>query len=119
MTVRVDYDKDMCQLVVHVACNDVSSDRELNNTFNDLDTALGKIEEKLDSDIPFFLINLEAKGVSSSLGEFDPFDDGGEDYHLGTHNPWKVFCPPFWTKASGAPHLRQRVKDWIVRIEKI
>jgi hypothetical protein len=29
-----------------------------------------------------------------------------------------VFCPPFWTKASGAPHLRQRVKDWIVRIEK-
>jgi hypothetical protein len=93
-------------------------DGDVENTFNDLDTALSKIEEKLGSDdIPFFLINLEAAGVPSELGEFDPYDNGGE-YDLGSRNPWKVFCPPFWTKASRVPRLRQRVKDWIVHLEK-
>jgi hypothetical protein len=117
MTVLVDYDEQQCQLVVQVVCKDVSSDGEIDNTFHDLHTALSEIEKKLESDIPFFLINLEAEGVPPGLGEFHPYEDDGE-YHLGSRNPWEVFCPPFWTKASGAPHLRQRVKDWIVRIEK-
>jgi hypothetical protein len=117
MAVRVEYDEDQCQLVVQVACKDVKSDREIENTFNDLDTALGKIEEKLDSDIPFFLIDIEAKGVRPALGLFHPYEDGAE-YDLGSRNPWEVFCPPFWTKTIGAPPLRQRAKDWIVRIEK-
>jgi hypothetical protein len=75
MAVLVDYDEDQCQLVVHVVCKDVSSDREIENTFNELDTTLGKIEEKLESDIPFFLINIEAEGVPSGLGEFLPYED--------------------------------------------
>src|SRR5262249_55511446 len=94
MAVRVAYDEDQCQLVVQVACKDVSSDREIASTFNDLDTALGKIDEKLDSDIPFFLIDMQAKGARSGPGEFKPYEDDGE-YHLGSRNPWEVFCPPF------------------------
>lgn len=122
MTVRVEYDESACQLVVHVFCKDLSSDREIENTFGDLDTALGKIEENVDDDLNksspifFFLINIEAEGVPSGPGEGVPYEPG--EYGLGPRSPWEVFCPPFWTKASAVPHLRQRVKDWIVRLEK-
>jgi hypothetical protein len=56
MTVRVEHDESECQLIIHVSCKDVSSDREINSTFDDLDTALNKIEENLDdsSKIDFF-----------------------------------------------------------------
>lgn len=117
MTVLVNYDEDQCQLVVHVACRDVSSDQEIDNTFNDLDTALNKIEENLGRDlkIDFFLIDIKAKGVPPGSGWFDPYEG---EYPFGPRNPWDVFCPPFWTKACAVPHLRRRAKDRIVRLEK-
>jgi hypothetical protein len=116
MTVLVDYDEDQCQLVAHVACKDVSSDREMANTFDDIDTALNKIEESLgNSEIYYFLIDIKAKGVRTGPGAFDPYEG---EYPLGPRNPWDVFCPPFWTKACAVPHLRRRVKGWIVRLEK-
>ena len=116
MPVLVDYDEDQCQLVAHVACEDVSSDRAIDNTFDDIDAALSKIEERLDSsDIYYFLISIEAKGVPPGPGEFDPYQG---EYPLGPRNPWDVFCPPFWTKACTVPHLRRRAKDCIVRLEK-
>ena len=75
MTVLVNYDEDQCQLVVHVACKDVSSDREIDNTFNDINTALSKIEESLgNSDIYFFLIDIKARGVAPGPGAFDPYE---------------------------------------------
>jgi hypothetical protein len=115
MTVLANYDEDECQLVVHVTCKDASSDREIDNTFNDIDTALSKIEESLgNSEIYYFLMHIKAKGVSPGPGEFDPYEG---DYPLGPRNPWEVFCPPFWTKASAVPHLRRRVKDCLVRLE--
>jgi len=117
MTIRVEHHESECQLIIHVSCKDVSSDREIGSTFDDLDTALNKIEENLDdsSKIDFFLINLEAKGVPPGQGGFDPNEAW---YPSGPRNPWEVFCPTFWTKASAVPHLRQRTKDWLVRLER-
>jgi hypothetical protein len=116
MPVLVDTDEDQCQLVAHVVCKDVSSEREIANTFNDLDTALSKIEESLGNrDIYYFLIDIKAKGLRPGPGELDPYDG---EHPLGPRSPWEVFCPAFWTKACAVPHLRQRVKDFIVRLEK-
>jgi hypothetical protein len=120
MAVRAEHDKDQCQLVLHVSCKDLSSAGEIENTFNDLDAALNKIEENLsdDLDYDFFLIDLEAKGAPRPLRGFDPYEGGEIAYPLGPRNPWTVFCPAFWKKASADPRLRQRVKDWLVRLEK-
>ncbi|GLH79339.1 hypothetical protein SSBR45G_42480 [Bradyrhizobium sp. SSBR45G] len=115
MTVRVAFDEDECQLIARLACADISSVEEVEKTFIDLNIALSKIDENLgNSDICFFLVELKAKGVRPGYGAFDPYEGANS---LGAGNPWKVFCPPFWTKACSLPHLRQRAKDYMRRVE--
>ena len=98
MAVQIEHDEDECQFVTHVSCKDLSSDREIENTFKDLETALNRIEEQLDnSDIYYFIVSINAKGARPGPGEFDPYD--GEEYELSSAIPGKSLSA-FWTKPA-------------------
>lgn len=116
MSVRTRYVERDCQFVVTVSCKDISSIAGIDAVFKDLDVAVTKIREDIGApEHWYFLIDISADGVRRSMGEFDPYEPG---CRLAARNPWKVFCPPFWTNAAANPQFRERLTKWLDRVEE-